>query len=293
MGSEAAGSLRGNSHLDIETRLRHSVWLWKWRQLQPSFCCSVKGTVVSNDAKWRLGWGGVALLGVLFMAGPLWQIPFDLLIYDSAGEYRSYGHHPAIPTSMDSFKWWLTESWFIGIPMVLVGLGACGYSYLVPGSLPPSKFRFQRLIAAVISMLLCAGLAFIVPPLWAGASGRDLRPRATTLALLVFVLAIVFRRGLQWDFWDFLWAALGADFVTLLIISSFSGFTWLRLFHSFNLYWLLFMSAFTIVPWFLGFALGSAWQWRRAGPFCTVRTSAAPTGGPSNTGNKERPPSVS
>jgi hypothetical protein len=163
---------------------------------------------------------------------------------------------------------------------------------------PSVKSRLFRFVIAVIAIVLCAGAAMFIPPLWKGVSGRDFRPSATTMALLVFLLAAVFRWRFWWDVWDFLWAALGVEFLTLLIISHFSGFTWLELFHWFNLNWLLGMSIFTIAPWLLGFGLGSLHRWcvRRVRS-TDAQPSASPNGGPAAqpgiSGVTEGPPSVS
>jgi hypothetical protein len=253
---------------------------------------------MSNKAKWRSVWGGVAILGVLLVAESLWQIPLDFVIYDKAGEFRQYHYSPWLSRSLESLESWFHDSRFIGVPLLLVGLVAFILTYLAPSLHHRMCLRWGRFSVAIVAMVACAGAALFIPSLWPGVSGRDLRPPATTLALLIMVLAVVFRWGRQWDIWDFLFIAVGSEFVTLLIISHFSGFTWLELFHWFNLHWLLFMTAFTVVPWFLGFGLGSVPRlWQRGDILRNAQQDAAPNGGPAtpvgNSGATEGPPSVS
>ncbi len=116
--------------------------------------------------------------------------------------------------------------------------------------------RLGRLAISTLALLPCAGMAIILPPLWEGV-GRDLRPVATNFAVLTFFLATGLRWRLGWDFLDFMLTALSIEAISLLIISHFSGFTGLEVFHWFNMEWLKDMSRFTILPWFLGFGVGS------------------------------------
>jgi hypothetical protein len=117
------------------------------------------------------------------------------------------------------------------------------------------KRRLIHTAIAVVTMILCA----FIPPLWQGVSDRDFRPQATTMAVFILLLAIVFRRAFRWQFLDFILGLVAVEFLTLWIIAHFSGFTGLELFHRFNLSWLALMSIFAGLPWLAGFGLGSLW----------------------------------
>lgn len=97
------------------------------------------------------------------------------------------------------------------------------------------------------------------PPLWHGVSDRDFRSQATTTALLILVLAIVFRRAFRWQFPEFILGFVAVEFFALCTIAHFSGFTGLESFHRFNLSWLALISIFVGLPWLAGFGLGSLW----------------------------------
>jgi hypothetical protein len=106
-------------------------------------------------------------------------------------------------------------------------------------------------------MIACAVVAAFLPPLWHGISGRDFRPQATTMAILIFALAAVLRTWRRWPVVEFIGAVVCAELFTLCVIAHFSGFSWLELFDSFNLSWLATMSLFVAVPWLAGFLVGS------------------------------------
>jgi hypothetical protein len=89
--------------------------------------------------------------------------------------------------------------------------------------------------------------------------GRDFRPQATTMALLMLILTVALRRGLRWAVIDLLLAILVVEIITLSVIASFSGLTWLAAFDSFNLSWLVFMNWFIGLPWLVGLMAGSLW----------------------------------
>jgi len=112
---------------------------------------------------------------------------------------------------------------------------------------------------AVLAMVFCAAAAMLTPPIWQGLGGRDFRPQATNMAILLIVVAVAFRRGLRWDALDFVLALTVAEVITLSVIAYFSGLTWLKAFDSFNLSWLAGMNLFIGLPWLVGFALGSLW----------------------------------
>ncbi len=121
------------------------------------------------------------------------------------------------------------------------------------------KRRLIHTAIAVVTMILCAACGIFIPSLWQGVSGRDFRPQATTMAVLILVLAIVFRRAFRWQFLEFIFGLVAVELLTLWIIAQFSGFTGPELFHRFNLSWLAFMSIFVGLPWLTGFGLGSLW----------------------------------
>ena len=119
------------------------------------------------------------------------------------------------------------------------------------------KTHIIRILTATLAMILCAVAAAFLPPLWHGVSGRDFRPQSTTMALLIFLLVAVLRRWRRWPIADFVGALICAELFTLCVIGHFSGFTWLEIFDSFNLWWLGTMSVFVGLPWLLGLLVGS------------------------------------
>ena len=121
------------------------------------------------------------------------------------------------------------------------------------------KQRFIHTVLTVIAMVLCAAAGIFIPPFWQGVSGRDFRPQAATMAVLILILGVVFRRALRWHVLDFVFGLVAAEFLTLCVIAHFSGFTGVELFHWFNLSWLAFMSLFVGLPWLVGLGVGSIW----------------------------------
>src|SRR5262245_19247302 len=119
------------------------------------------------------------------------------------------------------------------------------------------KTHIAHTAAATLAMILCAVAAIFIPPFWQGVSGRDFRPQATTMALLILLLAVLLRGWRRWLVAEFIAALLCAELFTLGVIGHFSGFTWLELFDRFNLSWLATMSMFIAVPWLVGQFIGS------------------------------------
>ncbi len=119
--------------------------------------------------------------------------------------------------------------------------------------------RLLRPVLAVVAMAACAAVGVFLPPLWHGAGGRDFRPQATMMAVLIFVLAVVLRRALRWRVPDFILGLVAAELVALGIIAYFSGFTGWELFDRFNLSWLAGMNLFLGLPWLAGLGAGSLW----------------------------------
>lgn len=110
---------------------------------------------------------------------------------------------------------------------------------------------------ATLAMILCAVAAAFLPPLWQGVSGRDLRPLCTTMAMLILLVAFVLRVGFRWPVAELIASLVCAEVFTLCVIAYFTGFSWLELFHSFNLSWLGTMTIFIAGPWLAGLFVGS------------------------------------
>ena len=121
------------------------------------------------------------------------------------------------------------------------------------------KSRLIHTGIAALSMILCAAASYLASPLWHGISGRGFYPEATTMAILIFLLAVVFRRAFRWIVLDFILGLLIVEVITLAVIADVSGLTGLETFDSFNLLWLAFMNLFIGLPWLLGYGLGSLW----------------------------------
>jgi|SRR5690349_14386396 len=119
--------------------------------------------------------------------------------------------------------------------------------------------RLSRITIGAVAMILCAGAAILLPPLWRGMSGRDFRPQATAMAILIFGFAIAARRGLRWSAVDFIGSVLPIEFLTLVIVGSFSGFSGSAILDRFNLEQLAFLNLFVALPWFAGLGVGSVW----------------------------------
>jgi hypothetical protein len=121
------------------------------------------------------------------------------------------------------------------------------------------KKRLIHVAAASSAMVLCTAAGLAAPPLWHGVSGRDFRPQATMVAILILIVGIALRRGLRWPASDLILGLLLPEIITLSIIAKFSGFTWLEMFDPFNLWWLAYMNEFIGLPWLLGLGIGSLW----------------------------------
>jgi len=114
-----------------------------------------------------------------------------------------------------------------------------------------------QIAVAVICMAVCVAVAILLPPLWEGTGGRDFRPQATLMALLLFLTSALFRGCLRWSPLGLVLALLVFEIATLLIVGYFSGYTGARVFNLFNLAWLAYMNLFTGLPWLAGLGLGS------------------------------------
>jgi hypothetical protein len=118
---------------------------------------------------------------------------------------------------------------------------------------------FVHTATVAFGTILCAVIAFLVPVWQYGSLSRDFRPQAFTMGVLIVGLSFALRYKYDWRLIDMVLGLLVVELITLSIIGSFSGSTWLHLFHPFNLRWLAFMNLFMGLPWLLGFGFGSLW----------------------------------
>ena len=125
--------------------------------------------------------------------------------------------------------------------------------------MPAMKRRLIQISIPVIAIILCAVAASLLPPLWPGESGRDFRPQAIVMGIILFIMAALFRGRMKWH-WSNLIAALAIiEIITLAIISYLTGYTGLEIFDTSNLQWMAFMNKYIGLPWLLGLGLGSLW----------------------------------
>jgi hypothetical protein len=107
------------------------------------------------------------------------------------------------------------------------------------------------LILMIISLIIGALLAFLI----VGDTGRDFRPAACGMAILLLLVATALRGFLHWYAADLLLPLGVVEFLTLGGIQFFSGC--LSLFDAFNLQWLVSMNLFIGLPWVIGLGLGT------------------------------------
>jgi hypothetical protein len=119
------------------------------------------------------------------------------------------------------------------------------------------KHCLTQIGLAVIGILTCSVIAAVLPPLWQGISGRDFRPQATVMAVLILIVSSTFRGFLRWRILNLIGALCIVEILTLTIISYFSGYTGMRILNAFNLEWLAYMNIFIGLPWVLGLGAGS------------------------------------
>ena len=125
------------------------------------------------------------------------------------------------------------------------------------------KHRLVQICIAVIGILICAVVANVLPPLWPGVSGRDFRPQAIVMGIMLFILSTLLRGAAKWH-WVNLVAALAiVEIITMAIISYFTGYTGLETFDTSNLQWLAFMNKYIGLPWLLGLGIGSLWMMKK------------------------------
>jgi hypothetical protein len=121
------------------------------------------------------------------------------------------------------------------------------------------KSRLAQIGLAIIGILLCAVAANIIPPLWPGVSGRDFRPQAVVMGILLFIMAALLRGRLKWHWINLIAALAIIEIITLAIISYFTGYTGLETFDTSNMQWMVFMNKYIGLPWLAGVGLSSLW----------------------------------
>ena len=114
-----------------------------------------------------------------------------------------------------------------------------------------------RLIIANAAIFICAVAGAFLPGLWSGVSGRDFRPQAVNAGILILVVSFLLRYRFKWPILQMLLCLVPTQFIILLCISNFSGFSGSELFNEFNLGWLFFMDIFIATPWIIGIFIGS------------------------------------
>ena len=114
-----------------------------------------------------------------------------------------------------------------------------------------------RLIIANAAMFICAVAGAFLPGLWSEVSGRDFRPQAVNAGILILVVSFLLRYRFKWPIFQMLLCLVPTQFIILLCISNFSGFTGTELLDEFNLGWLFFMNIFIGSPWIIGIFIGS------------------------------------
>ena len=128
---------------------------------------------------------------------------------------------------------------------------------MLPGRSVNKKMKtIVKIIAANVGMIICAGIAALLPGLWTGVSGRDFRPQATTAGILILVLSFLLTYKFRWAWLDILLSIIPTQFIILFLIGHFSGFTGFEYLDWFNIQWLLFMNLFICFPWLLGALIG-------------------------------------
>lgn len=123
--------------------------------------------------------------------------------------------------------------------------------------------RASRVFLAVMTMLLAAVVAAVLPARVIGADDIPILDALKIMAALIFLAALVLRGLVGLDFLDFLAALLVATLMTLILIAWVNGDPWTDLFDSFNLRWLGHLSVYIVSPWVAGFIAGSGIRWLR------------------------------
>ena len=117
-------------------------------------------------------------------------------------------------------------------------------------------------LVAWLGMLLCV-LASVAAWTVLDPSGRG-GQNVPTVAVLLFVFAVVLRVHFDWPFRDFIVAYSLALATLLYVISRVSGIR--GAFNPFNLRFLLFFGFVVCIAWFGGLIAGTTWRrWKARG----------------------------
>ncbi len=120
-----------------------------------------------------------------------------------------------------------------------------------------------RLIIANAAMFMCVVAGSFLPGLWSGVSGRDFRPQAVNVGILILVVSFLLRYRSKWPILQMLLCLVPTQLIILLCISYFSGFTGWELFNAFNFDWLLFIDLFIAAPWIVGIFIASVFLMKK------------------------------
>ena len=118
-----------------------------------------------------------------------------------------------------------------------------------------------RLLIANAAMVFCVAIASLLPSLWTGISGRDFHPQAFNASLLILVISCLIRYKFKWPILHMIVSLIPLQFITLICMAYFSGYTVYQLIFSFDLlhdflHWLLIVDLFIGAPWIVGVFVG-------------------------------------
>jgi hypothetical protein len=116
---------------------------------------------------------------------------------------------------------------------------------------------FLKLIIANAAMFICVVAGSFLPGLWSGVSGRDIRPQAVNVGILILVVSFLLRFRFKWPILQMFFCLVPTQLIILFCISCFSGYSGWELFHEFNIEWLFFIDIFIAAPWIIGIFIGS------------------------------------
>ena len=119
-----------------------------------------------------------------------------------------------------------------------------------------------RLFIANAAIVVCTGIASLLPGLWPGAGGRDFLPQAFNTAVLILAVSVIIRCKVKWPILHMILCLIPVQFITLISISFFSGYSILQIFGSFDLFydllqWMLLVDLFIGIPWIAGAFIGT------------------------------------
>jgi hypothetical protein len=116
---------------------------------------------------------------------------------------------------------------------------------------------FTRSAILAVTMSLCVWLALFGPPVWKGIFANDAVGRGTTMGLLMFLLAVMFRGGLGWSMLELLLSLVWAPFLAISATSYLSGMTWQQILGGFNSKGLVTLGVSIAAPWLVGLLVAS------------------------------------